>query len=359
MMDIDVKNLHPLEVRLLRHVSPGEAIDAKRLIDELGYNVGQCNQSFSWLEAKGFVKERARVKRTLYELTDVGRFQAREGTPAERIFHYLKEHGPATLPTIAESLKLERSEVGSSFGLLSKGGFVSMNEENAAEAKAGELDGTILVTRTVLKKGLEGLLDDDVLSSEERTAISRIAKKRGAATSPFKVVEREEVTYTLTEAGEKAKKAIIEAKITGEELGLVDVQIAKGAFLAGIERYDDAVECLQAAIDGARELRADAGDPYYPTNCVAAGGSPDECGAPRHRVLTGFNPAADVLGAMPLAASLVFSDAVCRPDICPAVIGNIFVYRDDNHLSDQFALSLSDEMLRQLRPLLDEIEVGR
>ncbi len=114
-----------------------------------------------------------------------------------------------------------------------------------------------------------------------------------------------------------------------------------------------------AAVRDTPWLRDDAGDPYYPTNCVAAGGSPDECGAPRHRVLTGFNPAADVLGAMPLAASLDFSDAVCRPDICPAVIGNIFVYRDDNHLSDQFALSLSDEMLRQLRPLLDEIEVGR
>ncbi|HNZ95180.1 MAG TPA: phenylalanine--tRNA ligase subunit alpha, partial [Sphaerochaeta sp.] len=90
MMDIDVKNLHPLEIRLLRHVSLGEAIDAKRLIGELGYNVGQCNQSFSWLEAKGFIKEEARIRRTLYELTDVGRFQAQEGTPAERIFQFLK-----------------------------------------------------------------------------------------------------------------------------------------------------------------------------------------------------------------------------------------------------------------------------
>lgn len=54
--------------------------------------------------------------------------------------------------------------------------------------------------------------------------------------------------------------ALDAATKVGEELGLVDVQIAKGAFLAGIERYDDAVECLQAAIDGARELRADAGD---------------------------------------------------------------------------------------------------
>jgi phenylalanyl-tRNA synthetase alpha chain len=225
MMDIDVKNLHPLEVRLLRHVSLGEAIDAKRLIGELGYNVGQCNQSFSWLEAKGFIKEEARIRRTLYELTDVGRFQAQEGTPAERIFHFLKEHGPAPLPKIAESLKLEQSEVGSSFGLLSKGGFVGMNEANNAEAKAQDLEGMILLTRTVLKKGLDGLLDDDTLTSEERTAVSRIAKKRGAATSPFKVVEREEVTYTLTEAGRKAKEAIIALKITGEELGLVTSEI--------------------------------------------------------------------------------------------------------------------------------------
>ena len=46
-MDIDVKNLHPLEVKLLRHVSKGEEITAERIIKELDYKVGQCNQAFS------------------------------------------------------------------------------------------------------------------------------------------------------------------------------------------------------------------------------------------------------------------------------------------------------------------------
>ena len=51
-MDIDVKKLHPLEVKLLRHVSLGEKIDNERIISELGYKVGQCNQAFSWLSQK-------------------------------------------------------------------------------------------------------------------------------------------------------------------------------------------------------------------------------------------------------------------------------------------------------------------
>ena len=60
-MDIEVKNLHPLEVRLLRHVSLGEPITAERIIKELDYKVGQCNQSFSWLLAKGCIEETERL----------------------------------------------------------------------------------------------------------------------------------------------------------------------------------------------------------------------------------------------------------------------------------------------------------
>ena len=45
--------------------------------------------------------------------------------------------------------------------------------------------------------------------------------------------------------------------------------------------------------------------------------------------------------------------------MCPAVIGNIYVYRDDNHLSDQFAVSLSEEMKRRMIPFLDGLEGGR
>ena len=89
-MDIDVKNLHPLEVKLLRAVSQGEDITSDRIIRELDYKVGQCNQAFSWLTAKELLAEKSRSKYALYELTDNGKVQAETGLPVERIFTFLK-----------------------------------------------------------------------------------------------------------------------------------------------------------------------------------------------------------------------------------------------------------------------------
>ena len=129
-MDIDVKNLHPLEVKVLRHVALGEDITAERLIRELDYKVGQCNQAFSWLCAKECLVEKSRDKYVLYELTETGNEQCKNGLPVERIFNFLKDNGPSALPEIAAALSLEQSDVGSSFGQLTKAkaaGLTSLN----------------------------------------------------------------------------------------------------------------------------------------------------------------------------------------------------------------------------------------
>ena len=110
-MDIDVKKLHPLEVKLLRHVSLGEKIDHERIMKELDYKVGQCNQAFSWLSQKQLLKEVERSVKVVYELTDYGRSLITEGLPAERIFTFLKENGPHTMPEIAQALNMENSDV--------------------------------------------------------------------------------------------------------------------------------------------------------------------------------------------------------------------------------------------------------
>lgn len=220
-MDIDVKNLHPLEVRLLRHVSRGETITAERIISELGYNTGQCNQAFSWLTAKGCLTELSRTNRIVYELTDLGREQQEKGTPAQRIFTLLKTKGAATLPEIAQNLGLEKADVGSAFGQLSKAGTAAMNSENKAELCSETLPEEVLVTAQLLSSALSAPLDESDLSEEQKQAMTKIAKKRGATGAPFKVIEREDVAYGLTESGEKAKQAILDLQITGEELGVV------------------------------------------------------------------------------------------------------------------------------------------
>ena len=237
-MDIDVKNLHPLEVKLLRHVTLGEDITPEAIISELGYKVGQSNQAFSWLTGKGFVKEKSRCTKVSYELTDFGRKEQEEGLPAERIYRFLKESGPHTLPEIASALSLENSEVGSAYGLLSSKKVAAMDGDKKASIISDALPQDVAVQRSLLDKALEsGSIAEDELSADEQKAISSLAKKRGAQNSAFRTIERDFIVYVLTEDGDKAKKALLEANITGEELGVLTPQmIQSGSWKNGTFR---------------------------------------------------------------------------------------------------------------------------
>lgn len=233
-MEIDVRNLHPLEIRLLRHVSPGEPVTAQRLMDELDYKIGQCNQAFSWLVAKGLLEETERTIRTLFELTDLGRQQLETGTPAQRIFNLLRDEGPASLPELADRLQLEKSDVGSAFGMLSKANACRMGEGNKAESVSSNAPEEVLIASNVLTKAAKNPLEEADLSDAERAYVSKNSKKRGAAGSPLKLIEREEVFYRLTDEGNSAKEALLAAHITGEEFGSVTpAMLASGSWKQG------------------------------------------------------------------------------------------------------------------------------
>jgi len=64
-----------------------------------------------------------------------------------------------------------------------------------------------------------GLLDKSQLSPKEQEVIVTLAKKRGATDSPFKIIERETVTYKIVEAAKQVVEALKKAGITGNEIG--------------------------------------------------------------------------------------------------------------------------------------------
>jgi hypothetical protein len=45
---------------------------------------------------------------------------------------------------------------------------------------------------------------------------------------------------------------------------------------------------------------------------------------------------------------LDLSDAVCRPDICRAVEGNVLIYRDSHHFTATYMRTMAPELGRQL-----------
>ena len=232
-MSFDVKNLHPLEIKVLLHVAPDEQFDTDSVVSKLGFNIGQCNQAFSWLAAKGLIEETERKPKRSYECTDLGKEFRDHGTPEERILSFIRKEGAASIPDISKSLGLENKDVGSAFGLLSKEGVLGMNEEKRVAVKKDEPSGRMNTVRSLLERTSDAdlVVEEDHLSEDERSVIEGISKKRGAGTTMFKVIEREEVVYRLTDEGKKVKELLKQEGVTGEEIGsLTPEMLANGSW---------------------------------------------------------------------------------------------------------------------------------
>lgn len=87
---------------------------------------------------------------------------------------------------------------------------------------------------------------------------------------------------------------------------------------------------------------------FQPSVCEAD----ENCTINRNTALSAENPAEEILDNFPNGHSLDFSDVFCGPKTCRTVIGNIYVYRDSNHITDELASTFSAEMDRQIQASL-------
>lgn len=191
------------------------------LEQELKFNEGHANQVFSWLQMKGLLQEVSRKTNVYYVLTEMGLVQHAEGTPEEKILNLLKDCQPRTLPEISSALDLDKSTVGSTFGLLAKEKALLMTTGNRA-FYVGQPEGNrYAATRTLLDKAAkapERTISEDELTEDEKEAVKTITRKRGGD-STFKTIERDVVTFSLNETANPVKKLLKELGITGNEVG--------------------------------------------------------------------------------------------------------------------------------------------
>ncbi|MCA4132433.1 acyltransferase family protein [Arthrobacter sp. M4] len=105
-------------------------------------------------------------------------------------------------------------------------------------------------------------------------------------------------------------------------------------YLEGIKPFTD------AGIDvvGVRD------NPRFSMNmpeCVQKKGpdSPD-CNAPLAESLAESSPLDDYVGKVPRLHLMDLSDLICANGTCPAVVGNVYVYKDDNHLTKTYVQTM-------------------
>ena len=100
-----------------------------------------------------------------------------------------------------------------------------------------------------------------------------------------------------------------------------------------------------------------AGDPMDPNYCLSAGEAFEDCSMPRELVYEPVDPASEYLDGTDGMFSVDSSDWYCIGDTCPPAIGNVYIYRDQNHLSNAYSESLAPVMWEVIKPILDELRV--
>lgn len=90
------------------------------------------------------------------------------------------------------------------------------------------------------------------------------------------------------------------------------------------------------------------GQPFNPADCLAKAGNAESCGVKRSDLLSDHNGTLDFVAQFPLLKPIDLSDAICRPDTCRAVEGNVLIYRDPHHLTPTYMRTLAPELGRQI-----------
>jgi peptidoglycan/LPS O-acetylase OafA/YrhL len=111
----------------------------------------------------------------------------------------------------------------------------------------------------------------------------------------------------------------------------------------GVDRFVDRMSAAGIEVLGVRDNPRFAFDMF---GCVVDAADPLDCAVPRSASLADSNPAAAL--ERPGVRLVDLTPWICPDDLCVGVIGNVAVYRDDNHLTRIYARTLGPWLAEQL-----------
>ncbi|WP_026174549.1 acyltransferase family protein [Acaricomes phytoseiuli] len=87
---------------------------------------------------------------------------------------------------------------------------------------------------------------------------------------------------------------------------------------------------------------------------MTAGPEAPRCNPARNGVLAETSPF-ELLSRVPEGLYLLdMTDSLCTPEVCPAVVGNIFVYMDDNHLTKDYSATIGPQLYERILDVVGE-----
>ena len=212
-------SLHPLEVNLLAafgqalRQGSGQALDAPvsdaSLQTRSHLEPAQVSMAMGWLQAKALVRLHAETRTPWVSLTEVGRGYLATGAPADWILTTCRQGAQEGRSFTVKDLQgmgtFQPTEFSRALGLLKKeaairlvaGGYVAATETSSR---------TMEQFHDLLRRLSERSREMQSFSPDQQTLLRQYSVKRGNTQEPFRIEDRIQREYTLTETGQDVAK---------------------------------------------------------------------------------------------------------------------------------------------------------
>ncbi len=223
-----LESLHPLESKVLLSFQQGEALSASELLNASGLDESRLDMASGWLQSKGLLDVKDESITSLVTLTETGRQSLEKGTPEMRIINALREGKQFTVKDIIQSWGMDPSEVSSAVGALKEAVVVRIAQGGilvlvpSSDISVYEFLSDLI--KTVAAKDLSDL---NSFTEGQQASLNANFHKRGKSKGLFRITEKKNRFYSLTNDGRELLRLINERGVVAEEASQLTTEMLK------------------------------------------------------------------------------------------------------------------------------------
>jgi phenylalanyl-tRNA synthetase alpha chain len=237
-----IESLHPLEVKVLTSLSQliaqsaqasAQGVREEQIAQTAGLESSQLSMAVEWLLAKSLISVTSKTSTGIVTLTKTGEAYFEKYAPVERLLSAVRNADQTgkrlTIQDIHALEGLEPTELSGAIGQLKKegairtvaGGYIELTGTPSRHAES---------LRTLLQQLHGSPKELQTFPDHLQQLIRQYAVKRGSTREPFRIEERLERAYALTEQGQTVAQALSQQGSTEEVSQLTPELLKEGTW---------------------------------------------------------------------------------------------------------------------------------
>ncbi len=223
-----LESLHPLENKFLLAFEQDDVLRASAIMAATGLDESRLDMAAGWLASKGLLAVAGEEVTTSVTLTDTGAEYREKGTPENRIISALREGRQFTIKDVLQKWGMDPSEVSSAVGALKEGKVIRIAQGGVLELDtAVDVSAYEFLLSVIKSVGEKGQADLSGFPEDQRSLIQANFHKRGKGKGIFRITEKKNRSYGLTDDGKAIVRLLVQRGAVTEEASALTPEMLK------------------------------------------------------------------------------------------------------------------------------------